>query len=254
MYDRSDKETVVKVLRDVLYGHYYIDKESRVLDLDKHRNVLKAIGDAVSFLDEPATEKDSWLRNLLLEIGILPLNEDLNELEKNLQIALDTINPDYAKAILLNYKDNVSFAEIGRQLDTPSSTVRKRIKAGVDLLKRKERIQLIYAGAQLAKTSQQLEQEVIDGINRMNEQLSDGTLPEVNIEDIDNESIAILGLSNRPLLALKRHGLNHMGDLRRMTRDRLLTIKGLGRGSAKEIMEKSSLYGIIIPLHDDMIR
>lgn len=245
---------VIEAFHEVLLGHYCNDKNGRVLDLDKHSEVLDAVSATISLLiDHDDLQKDIWPRNLILDVGIIPLNEYLTDLSLNLSIALNTINDDYAQVLFIHYKGGKSIRECSKELLISESVVRKRIKAGLDLLKRKERIRLICAGVRLTKTSQQLEQEIIDDIKRMKSQLQERH-PVTNSDDIDNSDIYILGLSNRLFLALRRHGINSMSDLRKMTRERLCTIQGLGRKSVDEIYDKAFLYGIIIQDHDEMIR
>lgn len=251
MYNVIKEDEIIDVFRKILLGRYY-NKNSKVIDFDMHPELSDAIGGAVSLLAETKKpEKDNWPRNLLLDIGIVPLNEDFPALEKNLYIAIDTINEVYKRTILLYYKEGKRLKDCSAEMQISVSTVLSHIGAGISLLKRKERVNLICGGEELARTSQALEQELISEIKRIKEQLEKNDIPAV--KNVDDESIAILGLSNRPLFALRRHGISSMSMLRRMSRDRLLMMKGLGKQSADEIIEKASIYGIIIPDHDEMI-
>lgn len=56
--------------------------------------------------------------------------------------------------------------------------------------------------------------------------------------------IAVLGLSNRTYNSLKRHRIDTLGDLSKHTKFSLLRLRGMGKTSVKEIIDRCADLGV----------
>ena len=214
----------------------------------KADELLRAIKEAVQIFCAEVSP-DEWSLNLLLHIGIVPSDEEeMNIMEKNLMLVLDTIKDEYREALILHFMHGKTFEKISEYKECPVSTIKYYVSRGIRNLRHNDRLLILSAGTGAALLSSEAAKKLsakykIEEVTQDREGITfeNGTRFEIYEKDID-----IMGLSKRPTHALKRSGISKVGQLKTLTRKSLMDMRAMGPKSVDQVIEKAEEFGITI--------
>lgn len=239
-----NSKEIIKIFNDYLgaFGKRAIELQSE----KEQEKIRKAMSDAIKILKSEGNV-DPWPVNLLLKLGIVPDNgRETERLLKNLMKVLDTVQD---KDVLLDYyRDGLSYADIGKKNDYKDSTAEYRVKRGTKALRNAERLFTICAGEDAKNLSKNLEKEIAAKLRERKDtsaQFDEKTTEEV-LTPLFEQSVDNLYLDTRPTLALKRSGIERIGQLQGLTRKDLLKFRTMGEKSADLIIDRAKELGIDI--------
>lgn len=254
------KNDVIKEFSLIVEYLEYGAKHEPELDLKKTRikESLPIFKAALSFMKKEYPDgDDSYPRNLLMDLGILPLEKDIDKLSKGLEYTLDTLEEREKTIILAKYKEGLSnrqlFEKYGLHYDN------NRLYYALHKLGSPLRIKYICSGekaainyeekkAEFAREIAELDKKI--GILKEKEPSEIITSEEINEIGIYKISIDDLNLSVRARNGLFRGGYRTLGDFKGKTVKDLMKLRNLGTLSVEEIINTLAKYGIQIPESD----
>ena len=254
------KNDVIKEFSLIVEYLEYGAKHEPELDLKKTRikESLPIFKAALSFMKKEYPDgDDSYPKNLLMALGILPLEKDLEKLSKGLEYTLDTLDDKEKTIILAKYKERLSnrqlFEKYGLHYDN------NRLYYALHKLGSPLRIKYICSGeesainyeekkAEFAREIAELDKKI--GILKEKEPSEIITSEEINEIGIYKISIDDLNLSVRARNGLFRGGYRTLGDFKGKTVKDLMKLRNLGTLSVEEIINTLAKYGIQIPESD----
>ena len=158
-----------KEIIETFRGAVFLKKEfGRNIDPEDPK-IYEAMDAAEKLLEHNSTRNESWPTNLLMEIGILPDVELIDELKENLTYALKTLDKDEYSIMLSYYKDGLNTQQIAEKMETSaaSSAITHIRKKALSKLMHRVRIRLICIGKDAANTADSLRQKYVEEIESM---------------------------------------------------------------------------------------
>lgn len=169
-------------------------------------------------------KKYTYPLNLLLDICGSPPNVRAEELQAVLEQVLDTLPEQKRQALSLRYVHRLSFDNIGAQMGVSGAWACQLVSKGLRMLRHPSRYKRLTAPRN---------------------QKADRYLPSPDFP------IWGLGLSVYPYNLLLRHGVSTVSDILSLSREELSSIRGMGKKSYAEVIEKLSALGYDISPYVD---
>ncbi|SES21744.1 RNA polymerase, alpha chain C terminal domain [Butyrivibrio fibrisolvens] len=255
----TKNDVITEFSQIVEYLEYGAEHEPE-LDLKKTRigESLPIFKAALSFMKKEYPDgDDSYPKNLLMALGILPLEKDLDKLSNGLEYALKTLDEKDRTLILAKYKEELSSRQVAEKYGLHYEN--SHLYYALHRLGSPLRIKYICSGEEAVinyeKKQAEFTQEIAEidkkiGILREKgpaEIISSEEIKEVGIYDM---AIDDLNLSVRSRNALFRGGYRTLGDFKEKTVTDLMKLRNLGTQSVEEIVTTLAKYGIQIPEDD----
>ncbi len=215
-----------------------------------------ALRDARAYLTkEEEYSSAEWPQNLMLDIGIVCTQEEALEVEDHLMYAVKTLSERCGKAVLLRYRQNLTFKDVGDSLGITTERARQLVRQGMNRLSRKEMLDVICMGERALRTISSLRMEYAREVDNLKAKIEEtkgagAAIPLAGDKDkelsICDKDISYLSLSVRSYNVLYRNNIKKIGQLENITKAELSNMRNAGAKSVEEIVEAARLFGIEI--------
>ncbi len=256
------REEIISVFRKAVYTKREL---GRNID-PKDPQIYEAMAAAERLLEHKNVQNESWPTNLLMEIGIMPDAEHIEELEENLIYTLGTLDKRESEVMLYYYRDGLSTQQILKKMGLDntlgSSFITLGRKKALTKLRHRDRVMLICIGKDAVETTEELRKKYVEEIESMKQTVESIEDTGDSVEDIklkleelskpenrnafDAMDIDCIDFTIRSRNALKRGGYDTIGELRGISRKDLMRIRNMGEKSVDEIVDKLKEWGIEI--------
>lgn len=189
---------------------------------------------------KPSTIYDFWPYNMLIDAYYKPEIACRAYLPA-IEPVLETLPDKEGEILLSRYKHGTELRRLGETLHVSSERVRQIQKDGLARLRHPTvSSHILTVGP-----------DEVAALNRRVRELSRAigeAAPEPDMSDLTADSpIEALNLSARSYNGLRRLRIRMLGDLTATTVQDLMTSRGLGSQSIREIRDAVAPYGIVIP-------
>ena len=228
-------------VKDLIYQFIYVRRE--LMDVVSG---LEEIEEKVQFSEEKtAIEADGYPDNLVMVIftnserdkhfeasdidsRIYNLTQDQID---GLEWAIGSLKEKRASDIILgHYRDGKTYAELAKELGISSSRVAQIRISAIRKLRHPSKSQAILRGYKAWVACKEQSETILVG--------------EIKAKPITERSIDALALSVRPYNALRRAGIDTIGDLVKYSLEELMYIRNIGTLGIKEIVENVDRLGL----------
>jgi hypothetical protein len=215
---------------------------------------IDALRDARTYLlKEEEYSSAEWPQNLMLDIGIVCTQDEALEVEDHLIYAVKTLSERGGKAVLLRYRQKLTFKDVGDSLGIRKERARQLVRQGVNRLSRREILDVVCMGERALRTISSLRMEYAREVDNLKAKIEEtkGTgaaIPLTNDKDLSiyEKDISYLSLSVRSYNVLYRNNIKKIGQLKNVTREDLSNMRNAGAKSIEEIVEAARTFGIEI--------
>jgi len=185
--------------------------------------------------------------------------------EDTIECALEMLPEKVAETLRMR-SEGMTKVDIGKKLGVTAVTVARFENQGYRLLRHPVRRDLLRYGCSAVKQAKSqvaaekeamLEEYKAKLRNSDNEYLfaknSSDSFSEALLQSPDQIMIKDIGVSVRIQNSCRRCGLTTLEDFRGLTRQGLMSIRGIGTGSCEELIEALKSYGIFIADERDLV-
>lgn len=164
---------------------------------------------------------------------------DHSKLKQNLLIILAVLSEREEDMILLRYKEQQTYEQIGLTYGITKERVRRIINNGIRTLKSSDNIALVKKGLD-GFIEEKINRQITDAYTRGYEQAMSGVSASENTVPayVYNLPIEELGLSTRAFNCLKRSRINTVNNMLTLKIDDIFRIRAMGYNTAIEVAEK----------------
>lgn len=219
-----NKDFVLNALKENLF--MLRDANTTTITDKARKSLTTSIEAAIMLLENKGPAEISYPENLLLDLYMIATENERSLYKKILKKALETLSETEKDLIIKRYLQNKELKEISKETGISESSLEDLygdIKGNL-----KKEIESIYKAKEERPET------------------SEDTPKKNDIAEALSGDIDLLGLSPRSGNALKRAGYMKIKDLNGISEDALKNVKGLGKESYMEVMEKAKTMGLRI--------
>lgn len=231
-----NKNQVIKALKENLF--MLRDREITTITKQARKSLTTSLEAAIKLLEIEDSQSRNYPENLLLDLSIAPAENEKYLYSMLLSKALETLSETEEDLIKKRYLENKEIPEISEETSISESSIEDLISDIKGNLSK----EIKNLSENFVLSDESAENNV--NTEKLMESLSEKR--KFDIAGALSGDIDLLDLSPRSGNALKRAGYMKIGDLNGISEDKLRSIKGLGKSSYNEVIEKAQECGIRI--------